>query len=170
MKVQPIDPANTSQTAKIKHPGFKGLWGKSDHYVYANDSAATTLIKHHYYPFKDEPFEQIRDITASKTMRFVSDWKEAEGLCTYNDISVYIQKLPFTQNEYVNYLSKKQVQTADIAECKEIESCLRENGLKKYLNKNKKFRNQFNKLVAEELYPKSQLKQFFHKLKGKIFL
>ena len=164
MKVQPINQTN------FKQPVFQGLWGKPEHYVYSSEKDVATLIKHHYYSFKDEPLKEVRRNAASRTLRNALDWTDSNGMSAYRDISVEVHELPFTENEYINYLEKTQFEQKDWDSCRKIEKFLKRNVLVRYLNKGVRFRCSLDKYAASIRYPNSKIKQILYSLKSKIII
>ena len=158
MKVFPINQTNQLQQ------NFKGLWGKPETSAYAGDVVSNTIIVKHYFPFKDEPKEQVDRIVRENSSHFESDWAETGGISTYSDTSVRVHTLPFTESEYDAYMSQKLIQETRKEPYKSIENYLKENGLKKYLNKNKFSKWKMNGILGKAIYPKNPVKRLIYQL------
>ena len=141
MKILPVNQNQSQQS-------FKGLWGKTDSSSYAGDTVSNTVIVKHYYPFKDESKEMVDKIIRENSFHFEADWTEAGGLSTYSDTSVSVQTLPFTKKEYDAYMSQKLIDGVHKEPYTSMENYLKENGLKKYINKNKISKWKINGLIA----------------------
>lgn len=156
MKILPVN-TKIYQFQKNSSNSFKGLWGRSESMAYAGDPVSNTIIVKHYYPFKDESKENIEKIVKQNSFHFEAD-------NTYNDISVKTHTLPFSEKEYNVYMSKKVIEGSQSEPAKSIESYLKQNGLKEFLNKNRISSWKLKGLIAEAVYPKNPVKRLLYRI------
>lgn len=158
MKILPVNQAQSQQN-------FKGLWGKTESSAYAGDTVSNTVIVKRYYPFKDESKDLVDKIVRENSFHFEADWTEAGGISTYSDTSVSIQTLPFTKKEYDAYMSQKLTEETYKEPYISMEKYLRENGLKKYINKKRPLKWKLNDFMTQAKHFNNSVKKIFSPLK-----
>ena len=121
-------PINSLQSKQMQ---FNGLWGKSVSEFNAEESGTYIERITDYHPFKDEPKESISGVIE----QYVNS-KNSENSQTIRcrDYIHVRRKLPFTQNEYINY---KNLQSENSSKLSPLEQkvlvSLKKLGLEDYI-------------------------------------